>query len=640
MLRSGSVDVGIAGTFDVENYGDLLFPLIAAEALQVGARRSLTPFSPHARRVPDWPFDVQASINLKAYAPELAALLLGGGQLLRFDDAYPIAAACNMRLPDAYWLDPGLEAVAAGVPVIWNAVGAWTGTPRSPSGQAKLAHIIDNSAILAVRDEVSRAFLNRLFPAAPIEVVPDTAFSLSKFWQMKAPSAEYSKWRAARPLDGGYVVVQADHTIARSLRRVEDLIEQIGRPAVLLPICRCHGDDEALFDSSHNKWAGAGGWLHPLLITEIIANAEMVVATSLHACITGLSYGVPTLRLPHSRDRKFELLSGFEGIGRFDRRYEVLRLLKRGKGIDLKVAAHQGLLEDYWHRVRAIADGYEHTAPATPSVELDSARKTNFKDWLASLFPPRLHQPRVPGRPSQLPTERLLKIGRICNDGMRTTPYRWGRFDKIFTETDGQMLAQQFPIDRYREVTGYDGEKSYRYAARSLIHMGASVPTALASLSRAWLALALDLLSDEYRQSVAAASGLDLSRAPMEVNVIQYGPGAWLGPHIDLSEKILTHILYFNEVWDQSWGGCLQILGQDGKTSIEQIPPLVGSSALLVRSEASWHAVSNVAPECRRTRKSLNVIFHLPGSTSTMWPPGSKPPLKTVRPLEVLDQIA
>src|SRR5205807_9603875 len=49
--------VGIAGTFDVRNYGDLLFPQIAAAALKrrvpgIGA----IPFSVTANFEPAWPF--------------------------------------------------------------------------------------------------------------------------------------------------------------------------------------------------------------------------------------------------------------------------------------------------------------------------------------------------------------------------------------------------------------------------------------------------------------------------------------------------------------------------------------------------------------------------------------------------------
>jgi SM-20-related protein len=119
----------------------------------------------------------------------------------------------------------------------------------------------------------------------------------------------------------------------------------------------------------------------------------------------------------------------------------------------------------------------------------------------------------------------------------------------------------------------------------------------------------------------------------MEVNVVHYGPGAWLGPHLDLKEKIVTHVRYCNDAWDPQLGGCLNILRSSNPDDMHAtIPPLVGNSALLVRSNRSWRSVSRVAAECQTSRRGVNVIFHLPGSVSTMWPPGKTPVLQDLAP--------
>jgi Rps23 Pro-64 3,4-dihydroxylase Tpa1-like proline 4-hydroxylase len=120
----------------------------------------------------------------------------------------------------------------------------------------------------------------------------------------------------------------------------------------------------------------------------------------------------------------------------------------------------------------------------------------------------------------------------------------------------------------------------------------------------------------------------------MEINVVHYGPGAWLGPHVDLKEKVVTHVLYFNEAWDPQLGGCLNILKSSDPGDVHAtIPPVVGNSVLLVRSNHSWHSVSRVAAQCQTSRRSVNVIFHLPGSVSTMWPPGKRPALRDLVPV-------
>jgi Rps23 Pro-64 3,4-dihydroxylase Tpa1-like proline 4-hydroxylase len=106
-----------------------------------------------------------------------------------------------------------------------------------------------------------------------------------------------------------------------------------------------------------------------------------------------------------------------------------------------------------------------------------------------------------------------------------------------------------------------------------------------------------------------------------------------MGPHVDLKAKIMTHVLYFNETWDQQQGGCIHILKSSNPDDVlTQVLPVVGNSVLLVRSKKSWHSVSRVAQGCLTSRRSLNVIFHRPGSVSTMWPPGDSSVLENYAP--------
>src|SRR5207249_4250979 len=129
----GDMAVGIAGTFDIENYGDLLFPLIAAAALkQRDPRIQVAPFSMNGKSGSAWPFRVETLEEMISSLSTLAAMLIGGGQIVRFGRRYPISVSANVDVPIAYWLVPAALAALMGKPVIWNAVGAWTGSPRAP----------------------------------------------------------------------------------------------------------------------------------------------------------------------------------------------------------------------------------------------------------------------------------------------------------------------------------------------------------------------------------------------------------------------------------------------------------------------------------------------------------------------------
>src|SRR5258706_1781372 len=222
----------------------------------------------------------------------------------------------------------------------------------------------------------------------------------------------------------------------------------------------------------------------------------------------------------------------------------------------------------------------------------------------------------------------MLRIDRLDQAVIESIPFEWKFIDQLFRPEDAAALAASFPKDKFKTVTGYDGEKSYEYVARSLIHMGANAPSHPDALSAAWRELAGDLLSPAYRAAMTRLTGRDLSACVIEANVVHYGPVAWLGPHLDLKEKVANHVLDFNQTWDPRHGGCLSILRSGNQVDIAaEINPVVGNSAVIVRSDRSWHSVSRVDQHCRSSRRSMNVIFHEPRSISTMWPPGVTPHL-------------
>jgi hypothetical protein len=221
----------------------------------------------------------------------------------------------------------------------------------------------------------------------------------------------------------------------------------------------------------------------------------------------------------------------------------------------------------------------------------------------------------------------MIDLDRIIDSQLHSEPFRLGTVDRLYSSDDAASLMATYPRDHFRLISAYGGEKDYEYEARPLIAMGASDIEFESDLSSAWQSFAKALLSPAYREAVAAISGCDLRDALLEVNVFHYGPGASLGPHADLPDKIVTHVLYFNEEWDAADGGCLQILSAKDERALmhevlHEVLPLIGNSAFLVRSESSWHAVSQVARGRNRSRRSVTATFYRPGSVSSMWPPG------------------
>ena len=85
-MRDRDWQIGLFGTFDVENYGDLLFPLIAeAELTERLGTVNLHRFSYNDKAPPDWPYKVTSVVDLPQMASALDGVLVGGGFIIRFD---------------------------------------------------------------------------------------------------------------------------------------------------------------------------------------------------------------------------------------------------------------------------------------------------------------------------------------------------------------------------------------------------------------------------------------------------------------------------------------------------------------------------------------------------------------------------
>ena len=200
----------------------------------------------------------------------------------------------------------------------------------------------------------SLEYLKKLAPGAEIEILPDTAFSLSRFWPLEAESYDFINWRRSLGVGSRYFVIQANHLLGNYRTDIECVMRMLEDcTAVILPICWCHGDRATGFPILSGKVIESPGWLSPKLISEIIGRSEFVLASSLHACIAALSYGVPAARAPgvNASDRKFELLDEFEGVELISNSEGLAALIRRGRKIEPRVLGYADRLDQYWDRI-------------------------------------------------------------------------------------------------------------------------------------------------------------------------------------------------------------------------------------------------------------------------------------------------
>ena len=113
----------------------------------------------------------------------------------------------DIHHPTGYWLTPALLALQHDVPLIWN--GPSMHCNDIPIWAVPLLErAMTLSRYVSVRDEPTRAELSTLTDA-PIAVIPDTAFGLTRLINVDGPPSARFERLATCGLDRPYIVVQA-----------------------------------------------------------------------------------------------------------------------------------------------------------------------------------------------------------------------------------------------------------------------------------------------------------------------------------------------------------------------------------------------------------------------------------------------
>ena len=311
--------IAIVGGFDVSNFGDLLFPLLARAQLarRLGDDVALQAYGYRPMSTEVWPYPVRPVCCLAGEVTAYDALLIGGGLLVRTDEQ--IASGYGptdawTHLPLGLWLIPSLTAKLAGVPVAWNAPGVRGEFPTAlwPLLALTLETLKD---YVAVRDTSSARSLFAPAPRAQVQVVPDTAFDAAVLLPER-PTNAYLDFCQRAGLDGRpYIVLQPSVHVETAYTHVEPVLDAgraRGAAVLELPIGPVNGD--------HAGRTGivvdvrAAEWPDPLLLTEVIGRAEAAVGDSLHLSVVATACGVPVYRPRRQEGRHSEALIGLRRV--------------------------------------------------------------------------------------------------------------------------------------------------------------------------------------------------------------------------------------------------------------------------------------------------------------------------------------
>ena len=412
MTASPPRSISVFGTFDVENYGDLLFPLLVRHEL-CRENDVLNLFSPLGVPVP-WADTLPPRPVGEAAATRADLCIVGGGNIISAEPtplpAYEKLGGYRTLAYPSLWLGAALVAAANELRLVWNAPGLPSAIKRRWAREL-CALTLPACDHVAVRDAQSRTWLAA---QRPVSVVPDVALGLSRLWpaeDLAASARTAFLSRGVEPPPRWLVFHFNDRYLAGG---VEEAVAAAGAIAaaagafpVLIAIGPCHGDGE-LARAIAARMPTCLAVDRPAGLKEVaglIAHAAGYVGSSLHGLITALSYRRPAVAIARTSMPKFQgfleqlglthrlldtwssalqaapgLLepltaperSGIDrGLGAVDRHWATLRACWDEPGTDAALARRALLAEARqetpgrwaWHALQAMARGRPMPCP-------------------------------------------------------------------------------------------------------------------------------------------------------------------------------------------------------------------------------------------------------------------------------------
>ena len=330
--------IALWGTFDVDNYGDHVFPRVAVHELRrrlPGA--AVDVFAPYGWLHPTRLDDGIRVSPLGAWSPERAgwlasaydAVVVGGGEIIHLNDpllapVYGVdPAEITHRAPSRFFVEAVGPEPERRCPVAWNAVGVSV----EPAGEQaqRLRAALARRRYVAVRDRCSAERLRRAGVERDIAVVPDSALLLDRVLPPGVVRRRLERLRA----DGAYppgpaLAVQGCDLLMPHLHGIADALRHwvAAQPRPLdvlaLETGRCRGDT-AFAAALVERLAPARVWRLPPSsgvedLAAAVAGAGVFVGSSLHGAITALVYGRPFVLMNLAAESKLDGFADLTGL--------------------------------------------------------------------------------------------------------------------------------------------------------------------------------------------------------------------------------------------------------------------------------------------------------------------------------------
>ena len=202
----------------------------------------------------------------------------------------------------------------------------------------------DGRAVVAIRP-----------PGQQISIARDSIFSIPDIIKRGDHSGDFQAFCRKWGLTGPYLIVQPSDALWRRKGEIGEYLHKAkakGWHVLELPIGFGIGNYTGFYRDGVT--VRPTEWPEPLLLAEIIANAEAVLGVSLHLSVVASCYGIPVYRPRYSRTSKFVVLDGLPNVFFLEDKPE-LRGREEIPADCTLVDRYRSELDEHWQRLAALA---------------------------------------------------------------------------------------------------------------------------------------------------------------------------------------------------------------------------------------------------------------------------------------------
>lgn len=296
-------NIALSGTFNVENFGDLMFPEVFKMSMQKrGLDFELFLFSPGktTKKALDESTTIYSTSEIENVHKQhpIDAVIIGGGALVHYSKI-PVKLPGDNSFIDYCihdsWLTPLAFALRNNIKVFFNLPQVPFTISNLTQGVTKVA--FDSLDYVSLRDNFSKQYIESIYDcdAPEIHVCPDSVCCLPNL-------VDYDKLSEIRSnifsTSSKYAIIQFNPQIPEGedeyLLKIINEFKSHNLEVVLLPIGYTHNDDQALSDFKNKYNCECTLITQKLNIFEtaaMLAGCEIYFGASFHGAITAIAYG-------------------------------------------------------------------------------------------------------------------------------------------------------------------------------------------------------------------------------------------------------------------------------------------------------------------------------------------------------------